>query len=121
MANLDELASLTPTAQGELIRRREVKPIELVDAAIERIERLNPGLNAVVTPMFEQARAAANDDRAIGKLVDAAFPGVPFLLKDLGGAYGGVRMTSGCALLSEYVPCHDSELVARLKRAGLIV
>jgi amidase len=121
MANLDELASLSATAQGELIRRREVKPIELVDAAIGRIERLNPGLNAVVTPMFEQARAAANDDRAMGKLVDAAFPGVPFLLKDLGGAYGGVRMTSGCALLSDYVPRHDSELVARLKRAGLIV
>jgi amidase len=95
MAKSDEFAFLDATAQAELVRRKEVKAIELVDAAIERIERLNPTLNAVVTPMYEQARRAAT-----GTLADGPFAGVPFLLKDLGAAYGGVRQTSGSAFLS---------------------
>ena len=59
MARLDEFAFLDATAQADLVRRRELKPVELVDAAIERIERLNPTLNCVITLMYEQARAAA--------------------------------------------------------------
>jgi amidase len=107
---------LDATAQAELVRKKEVKPIELVDAAIERIERVNPQINAVITPMYEQARAAAN-----GELPDGPFTGVPFLLKDLLAAYAGVRMASGSAFLKDFVPDHDSELVARYKRAGLVV
>jgi len=116
MAKADEFAFLDATAQAELVRRREVKAIELVEAAIERIERLNPTLNAVVTPMYEHARATAS-----GELPDMPFAGVPFLLKDLGAPYAGVRMTSGSIFLRDFVPDHDSELVTRLKRAGLIV
>ncbi len=116
MAKLDDFAFLDATAQAELVRRREVKAIELVDAAIERIERLNPTLNAVVTPMYEQARTAAT-----GELPDGPFAGVPFLLKDLLASYGGVRMTSGSSFLRDFVPDHDSELVTRLKRSGLII
>jgi amidase len=116
MGKLDELALLDATAQAELARRKEVKPIELVDAAIERLERVNPKLNAVVTPMYEQARAAAQ-----GPLPEGPFRGVPYLIKDLLASYAGVRMTSGCAFLRDYVPGHDSELVARLKRAGLVI
>jgi amidase len=116
MAKLDELALLDATAQAELVRRREVKPIELVDAAIERIERLNPAINAVVTPMYEQARTLA-----MSELPDGPFAGVPFLLKDIGAPYAGVRMTEGSAFLSDFVPDYDSELVTRLKRAGLII
>jgi len=112
----NELARRDATAQAELVRNKEVKPIELVDAAIERIERVNPQLNAVVTPMFDQARASAK-----GELPDGPFTGVPFLLKDLIAAYAGVRMTSGSAFLRDFVPDHDSELVSRYKRAGLIV
>jgi len=112
----NELARRDATAQAELVRKKEVKPIELVDAAIERIERINPQLNAVVTPMFDQARASAK-----GELPDGPFTGVPFLLKDLIAAYAGVRMTSGSAFLRDFVPDHDSELVSRYKRAGLIV
>jgi len=59
MAKWDELAFFDATAQAELVSRKEVTALELVEAAIERIERLNPTLNAVVTPMYEQARAAA--------------------------------------------------------------
>ncbi len=116
MAKWGELAGLDATAQAELVRRNQVQPIELVEAAIERIERLNPKLHAVITPMVDQARAIAREP-----LPDGLFRGVPFLLKDLLAAYAGVRMSGGSAFLREFVPDHDSELVVRLKRAGLIV
>jgi amidase len=112
----EELAFLDATAQAELVREKQVKPIELVEAAIERVERLNPTLNAVILPMYEQAREAAEGD-----LPDGPFPGVPFLLKDLGATYGGVRQTSGTAFAKDFVPSCDSELVVRQKRAGLII
>jgi amidase len=115
MPKPDEFAHLDATAQAELVRKKQVKPIELVDAAIERIERLNPKLNAVVTPMFEQAREAAK-----GKLPNGPFKGVPFLLKDLGAFCAGVPQTSGTAFLKDFVPDHDTELVIRQKRTGLI-
>ena len=113
---MTDFSQLDATAQADLVRRKEVKPIELVDAAIERIERLNPALNAVINPMFDLARKAA-----AGPLPDGPFTGVPFLLKDLMAAYAGVQFTFGSAFLRHYVPDHDSELVARHKRAGLIV
>ena len=116
MAKLDELAFLDATSQAELVRKKEVTALGLVEAAIERIERLNPTLNAVVTPMYEQARAAA-----IGKLPDSYFTGVPFLLKDLLASYAGVRMTLGTSFMRDFVSAEDSELVVRLKRAGLII
>ncbi len=116
MAQRDDFALLDATAQAELVRRKEVKPAELVEAAIERIERVNPTINAVITPMYELGRAAAS-----GQLPDGPFAGVPFLLKDLFASYAGVRMASGSALLRDYVSEHDSELVTRHKRAGLII
>ncbi|UCC60897.1 MAG: amidase [Dehalococcoidia bacterium] len=116
MATLDMFTDLDATAQAELVRRKEVKSIELVDAAIERIERINPMINAVVTPIYEQARSAAKDH-----LPEGPFTGVPFLLKDIFAAYEGVRMTSGSAFLRDHVSDHDSEIVARYKRAGLII
>ena len=112
----DELATLDATAQAELVRRRVLSPRELVDAAIARIERVNPQVNAIITPLFEQAR-----DAAAGPLPQGPFTGVPFLLKDLIAAYAGVPLTAGSAVLRNYVPAYDSELVRRYKRAGLIV
>src|SRR3990172_8297709 len=112
---MDEFAFLDATDQADLVRRKQVKPIELVDAAIERIERLNPSINAVVTPMYDIAREAAS-----GTLPDGPLAGVPFLPKALSAAYAGVRLTSGSAFLKNYVPGYDSELVARYKRAGLV-
>jgi len=117
MADWSELAFMDATAQAELVRRQEVKPVELVDAAIDRIERVNPTLNAVITPMYEEARTIAK-----GKLPEGPFTGVPFLLKDLLAEYAGVRLTEGSAFLAGYyIPDHDSELVLRLKRTGLII
>ncbi len=114
---MNELWRLDATAQAELVRRKEVKPLELVEVAIMRIERLNPKLNAVVTPMYDQARAGA-----AGPISDGPFAGVPLLMKDLLAEYAGVRFTEGSAFLDgRYVPKVDSELTRRLKRAGLIV
>ena len=59
MSRTDEYASFDALALAELVRKKEVKAVELVDAAVEKIERLNPNLNAVITPLFEQARRAA--------------------------------------------------------------
>ena len=59
MSLLEELAHLDAIAQAELVRRGQVTPLELTDAAIARVEALNPVLNAVITPMFESARLAA--------------------------------------------------------------
>ena len=115
MTDFSELAHLDATAQADLVRRKDVQPIELVDAAIDRIEALNPKLNAVVTNMFDQARETAR-----GELPEGPFTGVPFLLKDVLGMCQGVPMTMGSALLRDFVPDHDSELVSRLRRAGLI-
>lgn len=115
-AHADEFAFLDATAQAELVRQKEVKPIELVEAAIRRIERINPTINAVVTPMFEQAREAA-----AASIPDGPFAGVPFLLKDLIAAYSGVTLSAGSRFVKDYVPDYDSELVARHKRAGLII
>lgn len=112
----DELSRLDATAQADLIRKKEVQPIELVNAAIQRIETLNPRLNAVVTQMVDQAREAA-----LGVLPEGPFSGVPFLLKDILGMCRGVPMTMGARLLRNFVPDHDSELVTRLKRAGLVI
>ena len=116
MAKTEEFGSLDALGLAELVRKKHVKPVDLVDAAIERIERLNPTLNAVVTPMYEQARALA-----LGKIPEGPFTGVPFLLKDLGAPYAGVRMSMGSGAMRDFVPDQDSELVARLKRAGLII
>lgn len=123
---MDEFAWLDATAQADLVRARQVKPVELVDAAIARIERLNPALNAVITPMFDEARATAKalepDGGAGGP--DAGgppFPGVPFLLKDLGAFYRGARYTAGSAFLRDWVAPFDVEVVRRFRRAGLVV
>ena len=113
---MEELWRLDATAQAELVQRGQVKPAELVEAAIARIERLNPALNAVITPMYERALDAANGD-----LPKGPFTGVPFLLKDVLAEYAGVRHTEACAMLQDFVPQQDSELVARYKRAGLII
>jgi amidase len=111
-----EVIELDATGQAELVRRGEVQAVELVEGAIRRIERLNPTLNAVVTPMFDEAL-----QRARGPLPDGPFTGVPFVLKDLTAQTTGVRYTEGSAFLADNVSAHDQELVLRQRRAGLVV
>ena len=104
------------TAQAELVASGEVKAEELVESAIERIERLNPRLNAVVATMYDQARAAV----AAG-LPTGPFRGVPFLVKDLCAEIAGVPIGEGSRYLDGFVSDTDQELVARYRRAGLVL
>ncbi len=115
MSALSELATLDATAQADLVRRGEVTAVELVEAAIESIEKLNPILNAVVTPMFERG---LDEARAGGS---GPLAGVPYLVKDLVVEIAGVRFTEGSAFFRDNVSTFDSELVVRLRRAGLII
>jgi amidase len=101
---------------AELVQKKEVKPSELVEEAISRIEKLNPQINAVIQKMYEQARKAADGD-----IPDGPFKGVPFLMKDILMAYAGVPLTNGSRFFKDYIPDHDSELVKRFKAAGIIV
>lgn len=101
---------------AELVERGEVHPRELVEAAIERIERLNPSLNAVVHRMYETARERADDLPP-----DGPFRGVPFLLKDLGVEYAGTPTTAGSRSRSGTRAERHSELVRRHLQAGLVV
>jgi len=91
---VNEFWRLDATAQAALVREKAVRPTDLVEAAIARIERLNPKLNAVVTPMFDRARA-----EAAVSVAEGPFTGVPFLMKDLLAEYGGVRFTEGSDFL----------------------
>jgi amidase len=111
----DEFAALDATAQADLVRRREVAPNELVAAAIDRVQALNPTLNAVVTPMFERAGAQP------ATTGDGPFPGVPMVLKDLVAEVEGVRFTEGSRFLAENVSKFTSEIVRRFERAGLVI
>jgi amidase len=111
-----ETASLDAVAQAALVRRGEVTPAELTGWAIERIEALNPALNAVITPMYDQALAAAAAVPRTGPLA-----GVPYLLKDLIAEVAGVPFSEGSAFLRGHVSRFDSELVTRLRRAGLVI
>ena len=114
---MDELGFLDATAQADLVRRKEVSPTEMVEFAIDRIERLNPELNAVITPLFDRARKAAAET-----CLDAPFAGVPFLLKDIAAEYAGTPISEGSALLAgHYISPQDSELVRRYRAAGLII
>ncbi len=110
-----DTAYLDATALADLVRKKEVTPLELVEETIERIERLNPTLNAVVIDMYEEARKVA-----AGPLVEGPFTGVPFLLKDFLAEYAGVRFTESTAFLKDYISTQDTELVRRFKASGVI-
>jgi amidase len=113
-----DLSALDATAQAELVRDGEASPTELVDGAIERAERLNPELNAIVHPQYERARETASGD-----LPDGPLRGVPFALKDLGaGTEAGEPLHMGMKALKEadFRGPMDAYLVHRFRAAGLV-
>ena len=112
-----QVSHLDATAQAELVSSGEVGPEELVDGAIERAEAVNPELNAIIHPLYEEAREAA-----AGELPEGPFRGVPFLLKDLGASLAGQPYHAGNRLLKEIGMRHpvDTALALRFKSAGLI-
>jgi amidase len=113
----DDLAALDATAQAELVRRGDVAARELVDAAIARLERLNPQLNAVIHPALERAR-----DAAAAPLPDGPFRGVPFLMKDIGGSEAGAPYHCGMRFLRDagWIEREDAYLTRRFRSAGLV-
>ena len=104
------------TAQAELVRTKEASPAELVDAAIGRIEKLNPELNAVIHELFDRARAEAS-----GPLPDGPFRGVPMLLKDLGAELEGTPFCEGLAFAGDYRSTVTQELTKRYIDAGFVI
>ncbi len=101
---------------ADLVKTRAVTAKELLTAAVARIEARNPAVNAVVNRMYDRAEATI----AAG-LPAGPFTGVPYLLKDLGVYYTGTVTSSGSAFFRDAIADHDSEIVARLKRAGLVI
>jgi len=110
---------LDATAQAELVRKGEVSPLELVDAAIGRIEELNPKINAVIHTHFDRAR-----EQAKTVLPEGPFKGVPFLLKDLGcGNLKGDPIYWGTRFLKDidFRASSTAYIVEKFLAAGLIV
>jgi amidase len=114
----DELARMDAVAQAALVRTGTATPVELVDAAIERIEALDGQVNAVIHRRFEEARA-----EAAGPLPDGPFRGVPFLLKDLWPTSAGDPFHMGIRGFKEaaYVHHEDSNLTKRYREAGFVI
>lgn len=102
---------------AELVRRGEASPAEVVDAAIERIERANPELNAVIVERFDAARK-----EAVGDLPDGPLRGVPWVVKDLDVLVAGLPYAGGFLGLKDagYDPGVDSVLVERMRAAGAV-
>ncbi|MCU1395942.1 MAG: amidase, Asp-tRNAAsn/Glu-tRNAGln amidotransferase subunit [Ilumatobacteraceae bacterium] len=115
----DDTRWMDATDQAALVARGDASPSELLEAAIDRIERIDPALNAVVIRWFDHARETAADPA----LPDGPFRGVPFLLKDLWAAYAGQLITNGNAGLKRagIASPADTTLVSRYRAAGLVI
>jgi amidase len=98
---------------AELVKKGEVTPAELIEAAIARVERHNGAINALVYQAFDEARASAD------KLPDGPFRGVPFLVKDLLITVAGWPRTSGSRFFHDVVDAEDSGLMRRYRESGL--
>jgi aspartyl-tRNA(Asn)/glutamyl-tRNA(Gln) amidotransferase subunit A len=118
----EEIPYAPATALAGAIRRKAVSPVEVVDALLARIERVNPAINAYCTVTADAARAAARDAEAALARGGPVGPlhGVPVSIKDTLWT-AGVRTTMGSALHADFVPAEDALVVARLKAAGAIV
>ena len=114
-AAMDEFVKYDGMGQAELVRSGQVSSPELVEAAIARIEKINPVLNAVVHKLYDDGRAAAN-----GPLPDGPFTGVPYLIKDL-SELEGAPLTYGSKLFEHNVADTDNGSVERAKQAGLVI
>ena len=112
---IDDYCDYDGVGLAALVASKSVKPIELVDAAIARIEKRNPVLNAVVWTMFDRARAIAE-----GELPPGPFRGVPFLLKDSLGDLKGAPTRQGSALIPATPRPRNATLTDRYVDAGLI-
>jgi aspartyl-tRNA(Asn)/glutamyl-tRNA(Gln) amidotransferase subunit A len=117
-----QLPFLTAAALARLIKTKEVSPVEVVEAHLERIERLNPQLHAFLTVCHEDARRTARAaEQAIAHGVyRGPLHGIPFAVKDQ--LYTrGIRTTAGSPLFGDFVPGEDATVIAKLQQAGAIL
>jgi aspartyl-tRNA(Asn)/glutamyl-tRNA(Gln) amidotransferase subunit A len=116
------LLNLTIRDLSKLISAREISPVDLIEATLERIAKLNPTLNAFITVLEDSARRDAKNAELLIKEGKYKGPlhGIPISLKDL--IYvKGVKSTSGSKILSNFIPEYDSTVVKKLKDAGAII
>ncbi len=128
---MEDYDTLDGLALGERVRRGDVSAVELAHKSIRRIEEGNAALNAVVTRRFDAALAeaaamdkarAAKTSRAADEVgASQAFAGVPFLVKELVASVTGTETTSASRLYAGTTARADSEIVARMRRAGLVI
>jgi aspartyl-tRNA(Asn)/glutamyl-tRNA(Gln) amidotransferase subunit A len=118
----DELALLSALELRAAYRARRASPVEVVDAVLRRIERINPALNAFCLVLADEARRQAREAEAALGRGDPLGPlhGVPVSIKDM-VITKGIRTTFGSAIYASYVPAEDPPMVERLRVAGAIV
>jgi aspartyl-tRNA(Asn)/glutamyl-tRNA(Gln) amidotransferase subunit A len=118
----DRLHQLELAEASQAIQRKEVSPVELTGACLERIEQLNPRLNAFITVTAESALDQAR--KAEVEIARGAWKGplhgIPLAVKDLAET-AGVRTTAASAVLKDYVPATDAAVVRRLSAAGAVL
>ena len=117
-----DLPTLSLKQASDLIRRRDLSPVELTEACLKRIDAYNPSLNAFITITRDQALAAARETEAELRKGKWRGPlhGVPIALKDNIDT-GGIRTTAASGVFKDRVPTEDAEVVLRLKKAGAVL
>ncbi|MFT7459561.1 MAG: amidase [Planctomycetota bacterium] len=116
MTAFKEYSEYDAMGLADLIARKQVTAAEVLEAAIAMIENLNPGLNAIIHTMYEEARETIK-----AGLPETKVAGVPYALKDIGMFYTGVPTRCGSRLFNNFIPDHDSTLVERLRRGGVVI
>ena len=116
MLSLQDYTSRDGLGLADLVARKEVKPEELLEAALSAVEKVNPKINAVLQTLPDPARAEIRRG-----LPEGPFRGVPFLIKELVLHAKNVRCDMGSKLAQGMVPTEDTELMARFRRAGLLL
>ena len=121
MADFD-LVNMTISELAPKIQAKEISPVELTDAALAQLDRLQPVLNSFITILHDQARAQAKEQEAAVMRRDYLGPlhGIPIGIKD-NIETGGIRTTVGSKALSDNVPHEDAQVVIRMKQAGAII
>ncbi|MCF6327697.1 MAG: amidase [Devosiaceae bacterium] len=112
----ETLDRLDATAIAQKIRTGECSAKEVLEITLNKIAAYNPSLNAIITPLYDQALEAIEDG-----LPDGPFSGVPFVIKDLVVSVAGIPSTAASKLMIDNIPDVDSEIVARHRRAGLVI
>ena len=113
--SIEQYSSYDGLGLADLVRRREVSAQELVDCAIAAIERLNPELNCVVQVLRKEAQAEIRRGLSPGP-----FSGVPFLVKEFGMHFKGMKTSAGSRLAAGIQFDADTELMSRMRKAGLV-